>query len=460
MIFRQLVHDDLGCASYLVGDENAGVAAVVDPKLDIDEYLRLARFLGVRIEHILETHNHADHVSGHGRLAAATGATIHVHREAAPDYEHEPFDDGWELRLGDITVRAIHTPGHRPEHSAFALIASDRSSEPWAVLTGDSLFVGDIARPDLAVDKAEGARGIFRSLTDKLLSLPDTCEVWPGHLGGSMCGGPGMDLKVSSTIGFERATQPLLQVQDEDDFVRRATDGLGPQPPNFQNIVALNRGPLVKDTVEAHPLTPRQVQQAERDGALVVDVRTELQFDEAHIPAAICVTARRGGFGSRLAWLAEPDQPLVLVGRDDEDAREAAELASAVGLSNVAGYLAGGMTSWREEKEPVERVERLTVGELHDRFDGKNGAIQVLDVRERAEWDKGHIPESVHMPYHDIRELPEQLDAGRPIAAICGSGQRAAVAASLLKRLGAHDVIHVVDGGVPRWEREGWPIER
>jgi len=269
-----------------------------------------------------------------------------------------------------------------------------------------------------------------------------------------------MDLKVSSTIGFERASQPLLQVQDEDDFVRRATDGLGPQPPNFQNIVALNRGPLVKDAVEAHPLTPRQVQQAERDGALVVDVRTELQFDEAHIPAAICITARRGGFGSRLAWLARPDQPLVLVGRDDEDAREAAELASAVGLSNVAGYLAGGMTSWREEKEPVERVERLTLSELHDRLDGEDGTIQVLDVRERAEWDKGHIPESFHLPYHDIRELPEELDAGRPIAAICGTGQRAAVAASLLKRLGANDVIHVVDGGVPRWEREGWPIER
>jgi hydroxyacylglutathione hydrolase len=460
MIFRQLVHDDLGCASYLIGDEDAGVAAVVDPKLDIDDYLRLARFLGVQIEHILETHNHADHVSGHGRLAAATGATIHVHREAAPHYDHEAFDDGWELQLGIVTVRAIHTPGHRPEHTAFALIDSARSDEPWAVLTGDSLFVGDIARPDLAIDKTEGARGIFRSLNDTLLSLPDTCEVWPGHLGGSMCGGPGMDLKVSSTIGFERANQPMLQVRDEDDFVRRAVAALGPQPPNFQNIVALNRGPLVMDTVDAHPLTPRQVQQAERDGALVVDVRTELQFDEAHIPAAVCITALRGGFGSRLAWLAEPDQPLVLVGRDDEDARDAAELAGAVGLRNIAGYLAGGMTSWREEKQPVDRVERMTLSDLHERWEGDSSAIQVLDVRERAEWDQGHIPGSIHTPYHDIHELPDELDAERPIAAVCGTGQRAAVAASMLKRLGAGDVIHVVEGGVPRWKREGWPIER
>ena len=460
MIFRQLVHDDLGCASYLIGDEDAGVAAVVDPRLDIDEYLRLVRFIGVRVEHILETHNHADHVSGHGRLAAATGATIHVHREAAPDYDHEPFDDGWELQLGRITVRALHTPGHRPEHTAFALIDSDRSEDPWAVLTGDSLFVGDIARPDLAVDRAEGARGIFHSLNDKLLSLPDTTEVWPGHLGGSMCGGPGMDLKVSSTIGYERASQPLLQVEDEDDFVRQATLGLGPQPPNFRNIVALNRGPLVVEAVDVHPLTPRQVEQREEDGAMVVDVRTELQFDEAHIPSAVCITALRGGFGTRLAWLAEPGQPLVLVGRDDEDARDAAELAGAVGLTNIAGYLAGGMTSWREEKRPVERVPRLTLEELHERWDGGSNGLQLLDVRERSEWEAGHIPGSIHTAYHDIHQPPPGLEPGQPVAVICASGQRAAIAASLLKRLGSREVIHVVDGGVPRWEREGWPVAR
>jgi hydroxyacylglutathione hydrolase len=459
MIFRQLIHDDLGCASYLIGDEDAGVAAVVDPKLDIDEYLRLARYLGVRIEHILETHNHADHVSGHGRLAAATGAKIHIHRDAEPDYDHEPFDDGWELALGSLTVRALHTPGHRPEHVAFALLDTERSDDPWAVLTGDTLFVGDIARPDLAVEKEEGARGIFRSLNDKLMSLPDTTEVWPGHLGGSLCGGPGMDLKVSSTIGFERVNQELLQVDDEDEFVARTTSALGPQPPNFKNIVALNRGPLVKETVEAHPLTPRQVQQALEKGALVVDVRTELQFDEAHIPGAVSITARRAGFGSKLAWLARPEQPIVLVGRDDEDAWGAAELAGAVGLRNLAGYLAGGMTSWREDKLDVDRVRRMTVPELHERWDDDRDYIQVLDVREQSEWDAGHIPGSVHRPYHDIRELPDGIDPDKPVAAVCGSGQRSAVAASLLKRLGATEVIHVVEGGVPLWMREGWPTE-
>jgi hydroxyacylglutathione hydrolase len=457
VIFRQIIHDDLGCASYLIGDEDAGVAAVVDPKLDIGEYLRLARYLGVRIEHILETHNHADHVSGHGRLVAATGATIHIHRDAEPDYDHEPFQEAWELRLGSLKVRALHTPGHRPEHTAFALIDAARSDEPWAVLTGDTLFVGDIARPDLAVDKEEGARGIFHSLNDKLMALPDIVEVWPGHLGGSMCGGPGMDLKISSTIGYERANQDLLQLTDEEEFVEKTTSTLGPQPPNFENIVALNRGPLVDETVEGQPLSPRQVLQEQANGCLVVDVRAELQFDEAHIPGVVCITARRAGFGSKLAWLAKPEQPIVLIGRDDADAGEAARLASAVGLRNVAGYLAGGMTSWREEGLDVERVERMTVPELHERWE--HDGVQVLDVREQSEWDAGHIPGSVFMPWHDIAGLPDGLDPERPIAVLCGSGQRAAVAASLVARAGADRVIHVVDGGVGRWGELGHPIE-
>src|SRR5436189_3403910 len=175
MLFRQVLHEDLGCASYLLAD--GGHAAVVDPKWEIEDYLDLAHEHDVRIRHSGETHNHADHLSGHGRLAAATGATIHIHADASPDYEHEPFDDGWELELGKVRVKALHTPGHRPEHTAFALYDTRRDSdEPWAVLTGDTLFVGDIARPDLAVDKADGARGIFRSLHEKLLALPDETE--------------------------------------------------------------------------------------------------------------------------------------------------------------------------------------------------------------------------------------------------------------------------------------------
>lgn len=456
MILRQITHDDLGCASYLIGDEKTGVAAVVDPKLDIAEYLRLARYLGVSIDHVLGTHNHADHVSGHGRLAAATGASIHVHRLAGAEYDHEPFEDGWELALGAVRVRAVHTPGHRPEHTAFALFDDARdATAPWAVLTGDSLFVGDIARPDLAVDKEEGARDIFASLRGALMTLPDTCEVWPGHLGGSLCGGPGMNMKGSSTIAYEREHQELLRVGDEAEFVARTTATLGPQPPNFENIVARNRGPLRPAGPAARPMTPRQVHQAQGDGALVVDVRTELQFDEAHIPGALCVTARRAGFGSKLAWLADPERELVLIGRDDEDAQEAATLAAAVGLRGEPGYLAGGMTSWREEQRPVDRIERIALPAFHERWEA--GGLQVLDVREQPEWEAGHIPGAVHVPYHDITAIPDGVDAAGPVAVICGSGQRAAVGASLLEHHGARDVLHVVDGGVPRWIREGWP---
>jgi len=458
VIFRQLIHDDLGCASYLVGDEDSGAAAVIDPRLEVDAYLHTARYLGVSIEHVLETHTHADHVSGHGHLAAATGATIHIHRDAGAAYPHEPFDDGWELELGAVRIQAMHTPGHRPEHTAFLVIDSAATGEPCAVLSGDTLFVGDVARPDLAVEPGDGARAMFHTLHERLLRLPDQVELWPGHLGGSLCGGPSMDLRVCSTIGYERATNDLLSVRDEEEFVSRALAGLGPQPPNFRRIVELNRGELPRGRTEAQPFTPRQIELRRDDGALVVDVRTDLQFDDAHIPGAVAVTILRSGFGTKLAWLADPETEIVLVGRDDADAALAARLAAAVGVTSIAGYLHGGMTSWREERRPVQHVERVTVTELQDRW--SSDGVQVLDVRERSEWDAGHIPDSVFMPYHDIRAIPDGLDPDRPIAAICGSGQRSAVAASLLQRAGAGDVLHVVEGGVPHWERRGGPIER
>ncbi len=446
MIFRQLIHDDLGCASYLVGDGDAGTAAVVDPRFEVNEYLELARYLGVRIEHVLETHTHADHVSGHGRLAEATGATIHVHRAAEAEYPHEPFDDGWELALGRLRVRAIHTPGHRPEHTSFALVNTARGEEPWAVLTGDSLFVGDVARPDLAVEREEGARALYRSLTAGLLSLPPETEVWPGHLGGSMCGGPGMDQKISSTIGFELGHNPLLSVGGEDGFVAGTLAGLGPQPPRFGEIVALNRGPLLTSGVRAAALSARQVERLTREGAMLVNVRTDLQFAEAHVPGAVLVTHLRSGFGTKLAWVAEPGREIAFVGRDDADGLRAGRLAASVGVRGV-GYLAGGMTAWREEGRPVARMERLAAADLPGRL-AADPTLRVLDVRERREWDAGHIPGSVHAPYHAIDGIPDGIDPAAPVAVICASGQRSGLGASLLMRAGATGVIHVVDGGV------------
>jgi hydroxyacylglutathione hydrolase len=455
VVFRQIVHEDLGCASYLVGDEDAGLAAIVDPRFEIGPYLETARYVGVEIAHVLETHTHADHVSGHGRLAAATGATIHVHAEAGAEYDHEPFDDGWELELGSVVVRALHTPGHRPEHTSFALVDRDRGDDPWAVLTGDTLFVNDVARPDLAVEPRDGARAMFHTLHEQLLTLPDECEIWPGHLGGSLCGGPGMDMKVSSTIGYERRHNALLAEDDEAAFVERAIGALAPQPPNFQAIVALNRGPLVTQGAEVLPLTPRQVEQKRRDGALVVDVRTDFQFDDAHVPGSVSNTMMRSGFGTKLAWIADRDQEIVFVGRDDDDGHQAARLAVAVGIDHLGGFLAGGLTSWRAEGREVDRTERVDVEGLRALGDD----VQILDVREDKEWRESRIPGSVHTPYHDIHAIPDGIDPEQPVAAICMSGQRSAVAASLLQRLGAKEVLHVVPGGVGTWKRLGYPIE-
>jgi hydroxyacylglutathione hydrolase len=458
MLFKQITHDDLGCASYLIGDERAGVAAVVDPRFEIDEYLEFARYRGVSIRHVLETHNHADHVSGHGRLVAATGARIHVHRAAEAGYAHEPFDDGWELQLGSLVVRALHTPGHRPEHTAFLLIDTHRGPDPWAVLSGDSLFVGDVARTDLAIEKTLGARRIFSSVRRKLLTLPDDCELWPAHLGGSMCGGPGMDAKVSSTIGFEKRHNPTLSIEDEAEFVAQAVDKLGPQPPNFERIVALNRGPLVTNGVEVPALYPHQVELKRDEGALLVDVRTDLQFDDVHIHGSICIPSFSSGFGSKLAWLADHDHEIVFVGRDDDDGRRAAKLALAVGVRNIAGLLAGGMTNWRQERNPTASTDRVTAQDLVGWL-ARERDLQLLDVRERREWNEGHVPGSVSMPWHDIRDVPDALDPTRPIAVICAGGARAATAASLLERYGARDVIHVIDGGIPTLAHAGLQLE-
>jgi rhodanese-related sulfurtransferase len=263
-----------------------------------------------------------------------------------------------------------------------------------------------------------------------------------------------MDMKVASTIAYERAHNALLQEADEAEFVRRVTASLGPQPPNFEAIVAVNRGPLQARRVGVDPLTARQVEEARSEGLLIVDVRTDVQFDDAHIPGAVCNPAVRAGFGTKLAWIADRERPTVFVGRDDDDAIRAAHLAGAVGIAALGGYLAGGMTSWREDKRPTARVQRIDVHALHE----YGGEVQVLDVRETAEFERGHIPGSIHIPYHELRERPGQLDLEEPIAAICSSGQRSALAASLLLRHGAKDALHVADGGVGTWERAGWPI--
>jgi hydroxyacylglutathione hydrolase len=457
MLFRQIVHEDLGCASYFVGDVSERVAAVIDPQWNIEPYLRLSRLHDLRVEHVLETHNHADHVSGHGRLARATGATIHIHELAGAEYPNEPFSDGWRLQLGAVEIEAVHTPGHRPEHTSFLLRDKARGEEPLALLTGDSLFIGDSARPDLAVEPREGAEQIFDSLHDRLLSLSDEVEVWPGHLGGSLCGSAGIDHKTSSTIGFERRHNRALQFSSQSEFVEDALATIGDQPPNVEHVVGLNRGPLVEELSSPTPLAPQAVEAAIAAGAILVDARTDEQFDEAHIPGAISASAYDTGFATKVAQVIPEGVELIVVAASDGYELEAAELLSSVGL-RVRGYLAGGMTAWRSEGRPVSRVERIDPAELARRLEAAEAPL-VLDVRGAGEFARGHIPGSLHIPYAQLLDHIDQLPAERQIAAVCSGGKRSGLAASILQREGFGDVVHVGEGGVGTWERQGNPVE-
>jgi hydroxyacylglutathione hydrolase len=457
MLFRQVIHEDLGCASYLIADPAAEVAAVVDPQWEIEPYLRLSRLHGVRIEHVLETHNHADHVSGHGRLARATGATIHIHELAEAEYPHEAIGDGWRMSVGRVEIEAIHTPGHRPEHTAFLLRDAARGADPVALLTGDSLFVGDVARPDLAIEPRDGAAALYRSLNERLFSLPASVEVWPGHLGGSMCGSAGIDHKTSSTIAFEREHNRALGFDSEAEFVADATASLGDRPPNAERIVALNRGPFAEEPSAPTPLSPRAVEVAIAEGAILVDARTTDQFDEAHIPGAISASAYDTGFATKVAQVVPAEVELIVVAASDGYELEAADLLASVGL-RVRGFLAGGMTAWRSEGRQVKRIERIDPQALADRLAGGE-EIAVLDVRGDSEFTAGHIPGSVSIPYPELLERLAEVPRETSVATVCSGGKRSGLAASLLQREGLEGVIHVADGGVGTWERQGHPVE-
>jgi hydroxyacylglutathione hydrolase len=456
MLFRQIIHEDLGCASYLVADRDAGHAAVIDPQWNIDPYRQLARLHGVRIEHILETHNHADHVSGHGRLARTTGATIHIHELAAAEYPHEPFGDGWVLELGEVSIEAIHTPGHRPEHTAFLLRDASRDGAPWALLGGDSLFIGDVARPDLAVEPREGAAEMYRSLHERLLALDDDVELWPGHLGGSLCGGSALDLKTSSTIGFERRHNRALAIGDEAEFVEDAVGKLGEKPPNIEQIVAFNRGPLVDDFGTPAPMTPHEVEECVANGAVVIDGRTNEQFDESHIAGALSSYAFDTGFATKVSLVAPQGVDVIVVAASDGDERRAAELLAAVGM-RVRGFLEGGMTAWRSENRPIEKIELIDPEELARRVEGEDPPV-VLDVRGASEYAGEHIPGSLHIPYGELAARAEELPRERTIATICRGGKRSGLAASILQREGFADVVHVGQG-VGAWRAAGNPVE-
>jgi rhodanese-related sulfurtransferase len=362
-----------------------------------------------------------------------------VHRQAEAAFVHEPLEDGTEVEVGDVVLRTIHTPGHRPEHCCFAVIDRSRGNEPWLVLTGDSLFVGDAGRPDLAVEARKGAEGMFHSLR-RLVELGDGVEVFPGHVAGSLCGAA-MSSKASTTIGFERRFNPALQ-GELAEFVDARLGAQPPRPPNMERIVELNRGELLG----AQP--PLGLVSGIPDGAIVLDVRPTEVFAAGHHPGAVGIPVSGSGFATKAGFVL-PERPVVLHASTGEEAVAAARGLHAVGLFDTAGWQEGGGP---ETLEPVslEELERLLAAD----------AVELLDVRETDERDESHIPGSRHLPYRTTRAAAEAgLLNGRPVVTICESGPRAAVAASVLQSAGI-DARPVLDGGVATWHGETCSFRR
>lgn len=458
MFLRQILHDDLGCASYVIAD--AGEGAVVDPKWEIDDYLELADEHRFEIRHVLETHNHADHVSGRGRLRAATGATIHTSPTPGLEYEHETLADGDSIQFGQVRIEALATPGHRPEHTAFVIFDLARSEQPCAVLTGDSLLVGDVARPDLAVEASEGAHELYGSL-QRLLALPDHVQVLPGHIGGSMCGGATMSQAPLSTIGYERRVSALLELDDEEEFVRATTSVLGAKPPNFARIVALNSGPLLTAAAPLTSLEPQQCRGLLDHGATLIDTRAPWDWAAAHVPGSINATTSHATLGSRAAAAVEPTSSVLVTAADEHEAQRAIRLLEAVGFRDVRGLLAGGIEAWEAAGLPIASTESTDPAGLAQRL--RAGEVQLLDVRDLNEWEAGHVAGSLQIPVlslvqrvHEVRDWHD----GRPIAVACGSGARASLAVSLLERASIVPLVRVGGGGVEDLAEHGVELVR
>jgi glyoxylase-like metal-dependent hydrolase (beta-lactamase superfamily II)/rhodanese-related sulfurtransferase len=453
LFFRQVLYRDLGCASYVLGD--GGEAVVVDPRWDVDVYLDIARDEKLRIAHVIDTHDHADHVSGRLRLTARTGARSH-----RPDPEREYSDGiqpGDEIAVGSLRVRAVATPGHRPEHLTFVVCDLSRGPDPWMLLSGDSLLVGDVARPDLAGEAVACARELHGSLHE-LLGLGDHVELWPAHIGGSLCGGAGLSGKTSSTVGFERLHNPLLMM-DQEQFVDGLTSSLPSRPPNIGRIVELNRRTGGGEPEEPGELSGHRLCGLLTEGVSVLDGRTPDQFDAGHLAGAVNLPAGSAGVGTRAGWALEPDERIVIVAGDPGEAERMTSALQAVGFWSVAGYALADREAWEAGGLPVAEAGSWNLDQLAEHL--RTGGVELVDVREQPEWVSGHIRGSHHVPLNRLRDVTSVPlpDNGRPTAVACALGIRAAFAASLFRRAGRRDVVRVAGGGVPDLSTRGLELE-
>lgn len=462
MLFETIVTLGLAHLSYIVG-EVGGDCAVIDPRRDVEAYLDLARERSARITHLIETHIHADFVSGSRELAARTGATIYA--GASEDYrlEHRPVNGGDTLEVGGLCLRALHTPGHTPEHVSFVVSNADEADRPFAVFTGDTLFVGEVGRPDLIGGGTEGrlARQLYRSLFEKLLPLGDEVEIYPAHGEGSPCGGNIGDRR-TSTIGYERLHNAKLQAGSEDEFVQSVLSGLPPAPRYYARMKEVNaHGPEVLGGLPTvQPLPPEEFQRDCQEGRTVVlDTREIEAFGGAHVGGALNIPLREE-FPVWCGWMldCDPGQKILLVLEDESHLDEAVRQLLRVGFENICGYLQLGMRGWIEAGLPFATLPQLSVHELKarmERGETSEGGLQLLDVRREDEWDEGHLPTARHVFAAFLGERLDELDRDRPVAVYCGSGYRASIAASVLQRNGFRAVYNV-PGSMKAWKAAGF----
>ena len=455
MFLQQFFVRGLGHASYLVGDADAGLAAVVDPRRDVDAYLDLARAEGLRIVEILETHVHNDYVSGAEELRQRTGATVRASTIAALTRPHEAIADGDELHLGSLRFRVLATPGHTPDHVSFAVADLSRSTDDWVLFAGGALLVGTAARPDLLGGPEEAARAAaveFATLRDRIAPLPDWVELYPTHGAGSLCGS-GIGGKRWSTIGYERRHNPALLQPDADAFRQFILTDQPTVPAYWRRMRALNQAgaaPLA-GLGEPRPMTVEAVEHAAGHDAVVVDARDPEVFAAGHIPGSFGI-GLGDTFGTWVGSVVPADRELILVLTHDDDVAAALAQLRGAGYDRVAGYLVGGFDAWQASGNDIARLDTRTADDLASQI--ASGAVRVLDVREANEWRAGHIAGAIHIPGGALPRRLDEVPSDRPLAVVCAGGYRSTVAASLLERAGRDHLINMI-GGVTAYEAAG-----
>jgi glyoxylase-like metal-dependent hydrolase (beta-lactamase superfamily II)/rhodanese-related sulfurtransferase len=456
VIFQQIVNEESGCLSYILGCAEAGEALVVDPGRDrVAEYVARARKKGLRITGIVETHTHADHISGNRDLAATTRARIMMHHAADAAFDHTRVRDGDEIGIGTLGVKVLHTPGHTPDSICLLITDRGRGSEPWFVLTGDTLFVGSVGRPDFGGEGA--AEEMYESLRRVLLALGDSVEVYPAHGAGSLCG-RAMSSKSGSTIGFERRFNGALRVEDKRAFVANLMADIPPRPPSFETIVGKNRGTLPLHTAKPRPYGAREARQAISRGAVVLDLRDPGTYGAGHVPGALNVWIESPQFGDRVAAFVTPGVPILVVANETSDLERALQALARVGVDDVVGSFQWGMIDWRSEGLPVETVPQITAHDLEDWID-EGREVVVVDVREPFEWMEGHIAGALHVPMLEALRRQGDLPPDRPKAVLCAGGLRSSTVISALKRQGLTNWYNVT-GGMTAWLKAGYPVQK